>query len=511
MKKVLAVLLVLVVLGGGGMWWWKTKQASAAATATAATQVVTGKVERGPLQVTVASSGRVVSNQDVDIKCRASGTVTTLPFDVSDEVKKGDILIQLDTKDEEPLVAKARAGLATSKAQLAEAQQDLAVSTQTLEVNRLKAAAGLEAAQAKLDDSKAKTARTRELFEKKLASKEDLETADTAAATAAADVKTAQAAVEDLKTQALMLVLKQHVIEERQGQVDQNQVDLNIQLQQLEYATVRSEVDGIVTAMSGAKDSNGNASVTRIGTVVQSGTSGFSGGTTVMTVTDLSRIFVYASVDESDIGKVIDPLRTPGKEGQKARITVDAYPGVEFEGRVMRVASGTNTSNVVTYEVRIEVISPNKRMLKPLMTANTEIIQADKDDALLVPVAAVILKRRGSAGPATMAATTGEAATQAAPETQSAAAMDGGAPASRPKGRMYAGGWGEKPMPGTVQVVKADGTQEARDVMVGLSTGTMYEVIKGLDEGETVVMNKGGDSKWRGMGGANSMMRTMRK
>ena len=53
------------------------------------------------MKVTVAATGRVVSNLDVDIKCKASGEIITLPYDVSDAVKKGDLLVELDPIDEE--------------------------------------------------------------------------------------------------------------------------------------------------------------------------------------------------------------------------------------------------------------------------------------------------------------------------------------------------------------------------------------------------------------------------
>jgi macrolide-specific efflux system membrane fusion protein len=71
-----------------------------------------------------------------------------------------------------------------------------------------------------------------------------------------------------------------------------------------------------------------------------------------------------------------------------------------------------------------------------------------------------------------------------------------------------------------VVVVKADGTQETRDVTVGMNDRAFYEVISGLSEGETVLINKSTESKWSGgqggqggqggrggRGGAGQMMR----
>jgi HlyD family secretion protein len=91
-----------------------------------------------------------------------------------------------------------------------------------------------------------------------------------------------------------------------------------------------------------------------------------AGGVTIMTLSDLSRIFVLASVDENDFRKV--------RAGAPVGITSDAYPGVLFHGQVSRIAArGTRVSNVATFEVKAEVTGPNKNLLKPGMTANVVI------------------------------------------------------------------------------------------------------------------------------------------
>jgi HlyD family secretion protein len=96
----------------------------------------------------------------------------------------------------------------------------------------------------------------------------------------------------------------------------------------------------------------------------------------------VSRLFVLAGVDESDIGSVCT--------GQPARVTVDAYPGRVFEGRVDRVAPrGVNSAGVVTFEVRVELGGNAADLLKPEMTANVQIVTAEKAGAVLVPLDAV--------------------------------------------------------------------------------------------------------------------------
>jgi HlyD family secretion protein len=158
----------------------------------------------------------------------------------------------------------------------------------------------------------------------------------------------------------------------------------------------------------------------------------------VVSLSDLSPVFVLASVDESDIGKV--------QLGQRAVVSVDAYPGKFFEGKVVRIATkGVNLSNAVTFEVKMEVAAEAQSMLKPEMTANIEITAAEKDDTLLVPAGAAVRRVRGQR---------------------------------------------------FVTVVRDDGTKEEVPVEIGITDGTKTEITKGLEVGQTVVDYKGhSDSK----------------
>lgn len=329
-------------------------------------------VTRGTITQSVQSTGEVISNLDVAIKCQASGEVTELPFDISDHVKKGDLLVQLDPVDENVLVKQAQVTLDQAKSKLVEAQEterqgelDLATATQQAKANVVSAII-------KADNLRRKADRQKELLAQKLASQEDYETAETDAASAEADLATAKIAVEELKSQAVALEVKKEDVKLAQETVDLDQIALDNALQQRSYCTVNSPIDGVVSDLEIEK-----------GTVIASAISNVGGGTTVMTVSDLSRIFVNASVDESDIGNV--------RVGQKVAITADSYPGKQFTGKVVRIATtGVNTSNVVTFEVKIEVTSENKSLLKPEMTTNVSIIEAVAKNVIEVPALAVI-------------------------------------------------------------------------------------------------------------------------
>jgi HlyD family secretion protein len=121
------------------------------------------------------------------------------------------------------------------------------------------------------------------------------------------------------------------------------------------------------------------------GQVIASTTSSVSEGTLLFTMADLDRIYVRAMVDETDIGKI--------KPGQKATITVDAYQGKVFNGLVLRIApKGRVESTITVFDAIIEVSDQDKAMLKPVMTANVELLFGLRKNVLLVPSEAVRTK-----------------------------------------------------------------------------------------------------------------------
>lgn len=384
--------------------------------------------ERGPLTMTVETTGRVVANLDVEIKCKASGEVIALPRDVSDEVKEGELLVELDPVDEERRVRRAEVALAASGAQLEQARQSLVIAERTLATEKRRAAAALTSAKARAEDSRAKADRAGKLWEKNLSSREEYDTAETAAVAAEADLENARLRVEDLKTQELALEIKRQEVRRAEARVDSDGIALADARQRLGDTKVYAPISGVVSTRN-----------VEIGQIVSSGINNIGGGTTLLTVSDLSRTHILAAVDESDIGKV--------EVAQAVTVTADAYPAETFRGRVARIATrGESASNVVTFEVKIEVLGENRLLLKPEMTANVEIVAAERKEALLVPVEAV----------------------------------------ARRMGRHF------------VTLEKPDGTLEERPVRIGITDGVSFEVLDGLAEGERVVAKGGASaSRWR--------------
>ncbi|MDQ7780448.1 MAG: efflux RND transporter periplasmic adaptor subunit [Planctomycetota bacterium] len=423
MKAAIVVVVVLGILGAGVFFLFRGKSAQDAAQP----ETQTAKVEKGSVRMVVACTGRVVSNLDVEIKCKASGEIIKLPFDVSDVVEKGALLVELDPVNEQRTLKQAEVSLSASQAKLVTAGQNLEIAQRNLKTDEQRALAALQSAEAKAVDARNKADRMKQLLEKKLGSQEEYDTAETSAVQAAVELKNAQIRLEELKTQEAALEVKRQDIKSAEAQVESDDIAVETAETRLKDTKVMAPIAGIVTARN-----------VQIGQIISSGISNVGGGTTVLTLSDLSRIFILASVDESDIGKVL--------LGLPVSVTADAFPGRHFRGKVERIATrGVSVSNVVTFEVKIEVTGEQKNLLKPEMTANVEIVAAEKEDVLLVPAEALTRKGRDQ----------------------------------------------------FVNVMGADGKPVERAVEIGISDGVKTEIVSGLSEGEIVTVRKGGaDSRW---------------
>jgi HlyD family secretion protein len=417
---------VVATAGYAGYHYWWTG-GSAPDTQEIQSEVVTAKVVRGPLRQIVQCTGPIFSNLDVDIKCRASGEIRELPVNISDPVKKGDLLLALDPVDQQRNVDQATASVAAAKAKLESAKAALAVAEQTVVADRMKADAALQLAQRQVADSAAKAKREGQLLEKKFSSQELVETAQTVSALAEQNVTAAQAQREAVKAAELGLEGKKQDIALNAAQLDQAKISLNLAQLQLSYTKIEAPIEGVIATRP-----------VQVGNIISSGISNVGGGTTVMTLSDLSRIFCYATVDESDIGSV--------QVGQPAEITADSFPRKRFTGEVVRIATtGVNLQNVVTFQVRIEITSENKALLKPQMTTNVTVVIADKPDVLQIPANAVIRKKGGD----------------------------------------------------TVKVKGDTPEGEERTIEIGISDGRSTEVVSGLKEGDEVIeQNPADETRW---------------
>jgi multidrug efflux pump subunit AcrA (membrane-fusion protein) len=219
-KKII-VLILVAGAAGVGVWYFLIRPKPAESKEPETTAAVT----KGELVVSVSSTGRVVSNLDVEVKCKAGGQVTTMPFDVSDQVKKNQLVVELDPVDEQRKVSQAEVASSASKAKLAIASENLTIARLTLETDRRRAESALLAAESKAKDSRAKADRMKRLLESKLASQEECDTAETAAVQAGAELEATRISIQELKTQEQQLKVKEQEVKQAQAVLGDGQHD----------------------------------------------------------------------------------------------------------------------------------------------------------------------------------------------------------------------------------------------------------------------------------------------
>ena len=150
-------LLVAVLLAAVGLWWWWL----ASRAATAAPRYTTQPVARGALTLTVSANGTIQPTRSISIGSELSGTVLKVNVDVNDRIKKGQVLVVLDTAKLRDQVLRARAALAESEAMVSQGVATVAEARSTLarltEVSRL--SGGQVPSQTELDSARATLAR----------------------------------------------------------------------------------------------------------------------------------------------------------------------------------------------------------------------------------------------------------------------------------------------------------------------------------------------------------------
>lgn len=127
------------------------------------------------------------------------------------------------------------------------------------------------------------------------------------------------------------------------------------------------------------------------GQIIASGVSNVGGGSPIADIADMTRVHVEAGVDEIDIGKI--------NEGQTARVVAEAYPEIQFKGKIVRIAPEAKVEqNVTLFDVIIEVENGDGK-LKSGMNATVEITIEKKEDVLIAPTLVLKMPRRRKGKP----------------------------------------------------------------------------------------------------------------
>ena len=364
MKKKTLIYLLLGLLGVGVLWAFigqetrKTPEKIPFKT----TQVI-----QGDLVVKISATGVVEPNFQVEVKSKASGEVLKFKYEEGDRIKKGQLLLQLDKSDEVRSVARAQADLAGATAKLNKAKTAL-LSQETKYQTTLKSAESqAQGAEANLKESEDKLKRQEDLFQKKFASREALQAAQTTFKVNQENLIQARSSVQAAKDSIHDIEVKKHEIDLARVEVQRAKITLAEARERLDETEIFAPISGVLIEK-----------FVEQGQIISSGISNVSGGTTLANLADLSRLFIIADVDETDIGSV--------QIGQLVKVTADAYPGRAFTGKVQRISPKGQVENSVTiFKVKIEIQGKAKGILKPMMTANVDIISKELKNVLYLP------------------------------------------------------------------------------------------------------------------------------
>ncbi len=305
-------------------------------------------VEKGDLARVVVATGKIQPLSKVEVKSKASGIVKKLYVDYGDRVKQGEVLADLDKVQ---LEASVRAAEANYQA----AQAALDSSKAQLERNKVDAE-GPDVPYLKLNMERAQ-----KMYQDGVMSKSLVEDAE----------KNYQLALNKQVSSQRNLAVSKAEIAKADAQMAQAKAALENAEEDLRNSTIVSPIDGLVLS----RDVN-------VGDAVSSILVLGSQATLIMTLGDISEVYVQGKVDEADIGKVF--------LNQPARIVVESFKDKKFTGKVTKISPmGKEKDNVTTFEVRVSISNPTGE-LKANMTANAEVILEEKKNVLMVPEAALI-------------------------------------------------------------------------------------------------------------------------
>jgi HlyD family secretion protein len=351
MKKTILILMIVAVVAGGGFWYWE-------AQASSGTSLRFEEITHGKLVATIGATGTLQPREVVDVGAQVAGRIIYIGKDANTQsgivdwgsevqgpvldkdgtmVKLGTVLAQIDPSLYEAQRNSAKAALKAAEAALKAAQADVLAKTATL-------------SQATSD-----WGRAQKLFPTKGIAQAEYDQYKNTFNAATANLAVSQANVGTAEAQIAVA-----------------EANLKNAQTNLDYATISAPVTGIV--------------IDRRINVGQTVVASLSAPSLFLIAKDLTKMEVWATVNEVDIGRI--------QAGKPVDFTVDSNPKRVYHGKVvpqgklpLRLNAVMN-SNVVTYTVVVSVDNDDLA-LRPYQTANLSFIVSDKDNALLVPNAAL--------------------------------------------------------------------------------------------------------------------------
>ena len=357
-KKVIIGAVVLVVLVG--ITWASVYQANKDVVT-----VQTGTAKRQDLTSIVTASGEIRPLTYSNILGEGSGKITDIVVKEGDHVRRGDVLMKLESVQPAADVQAQEAGIMSADS-----------SAQASDAALIMARATLVQRKADLEKAKFDWDRAQQLYQEQLISKQEFDANKASYNGAVAALNASKAQVEQSRAAR----------EQSRFGMDQSNAVLRHTQDILRKTTYTAPIDGIVSYIA-----------VRVGENVVPGIQNAE-GSFLMTISDMSIVTAEVKVDETDITNV--------RQGDPANVTIDAIPGTIFKGHVTQVgdlailrSSGqaattqttANTQEARDFKVVVTIDNPPNG-LRPGLSASAKIETAQKKDVLTVPIQALAVR-----------------------------------------------------------------------------------------------------------------------
>jgi len=308
------------------------------------TPVETYEAARSDLIQTVVASGRIMTPQRVSVGAVITGRVARIPVQEGQDVRRDEVLIELDDRDERAAVVQAQANVAQAQAKL----------RQLREVGLPAAEQSLIQAQANVTQARQQYERNKDLKTKGFVSQAALDDAQRNLDVAASQLRAAQLQVQTNKPTGSDYALAQTALEQARASLRMTQA-------RLDYTVIRAPVDGTLIGRS-----------VEPGNIVQPGKE-------LMLLAPAGETQVVVQIDERNFAQLA--------LGQQALGSADAFPGRRFAAELVYINPGIDALRGAV-EVKLKVPDPPD-YLRQDMTVSVDIEVARSANAVVIPTDAV--------------------------------------------------------------------------------------------------------------------------
>jgi HlyD family secretion protein len=432
----------IAALLGGGTWiaiWQINKGVVTVQTAPAVRQ---------DLNSIVTASGEVKPLTYTNVLGEGIGKITEIAVKEGDHVKKGDVLLRLESVQPAADVNAQRASIDAAEAGIKSA-----------EANDVSSQADIKSRAADLEHAKLDWERGQLLFKDGLIPKQDYDTRKATYDGAVAALASAQARAEQARAQ----------LNQAHSGLTQNQAMLGRLSDILHKTTYTAPINGVVTYIA-----------VRVGENVVPGIQNAT-GSYLMTISDMSVVTSEVMVDETDIVSV--------KLGEEAEVTIDAIPGKFFKGKVTEVGtqavlrssglastqSTTGNQEAKDFKVVVTLQNPPDG-LRPGLSSTAKITTAQKKNVMTIPIQALAERTKKDL----------EEAAKENGQNSVTLAADRPAPAAGPDGSGSTSALEKNPEIQGVFVIR-DKRAQFLPVATGITGITDIEITSGLQEGDQII------------------------